>query len=1336
MTPRDKTSVSPDAPKLTRPKLWLLIGLTVAGFLVTLIVGGLIFLGGLFAAGSPTLSRRIVSEINKAVGTDSTRFAGDRVHGTLLRGAVIENPRLLVRTPSGEVTWARARRLKVEYDLFDLLLGNTQDLRVELDAPRIDLVHDASGEVVVPLFAHRESKTESTRRTQLEVAIRDGGFSVDREQIRFGQIHGLATLNFGHDRSDLLIRNLAGVSQTPGRPGWLRVNGKVVIAGDSLRAEPLQVAVGESQITARAEWDLAQGRFRAGALRLHPLHLQEFLRVFDVNAEEGTLQGEVTFSGLPTDGEASARLDGDYAGEPVDTLILDAHSRPGAVEISRVEVRVRDATVAGQGLWNTQGSVAGDLTFRGIDPARLPWWHAPDDMPSGSLAGTAKVQLRRARPRPQADATIELAESRFGRLEIHGGSLRVHSSPEGAVSMDSSFLDLPGATLALQGTLARDRALQAMLHGTITDLHEFNPLLDPVGAESGTGHVTARLSGTLDAPTFVSQGELYGARLTNGLACDTMTVEAQGRILPKLDLTGDVGARGLMAGARPLGNLDAIVSGGERLKIERYRQSLGDTLLTMHGVLSFVSGGVRADLDTLTFHSGIHNLRNRGPVRISSLEDRVRVEDLALDLDPGVLEADVDWNPKGSTIDARGKIVGLDLARLQGISDSTQTGIGGLVRGEFQAAGRIEDPTISISGSVDHPEWNGVVGDSLAVDVNYVPGVLTVDRAIWVAGKSKASLAGTVRPRFTLEDWTKALEKHDPSWADRASLALEGSVESFDLGLIAPVDTTLRTLEGTATLRVRATGTPGDPIFDLDSRAPSLGFRGVTGELVGLRMDYKDRRLKIGRCDVRQGEAISKLTGEIPIDLGLYAKERLSRTEPLSLSLRVPGGDMSVLPVLFPDIASSSGRVTATADVKGTARQPTVTGNLKIVDGRLRLAGRDEIIEGITVDAVFDQERVQITKATARQGKKGSLSATGWWRWPTAAPAPGEPPSVGPRGEYAFKVKATDFTTTDRLNYLFRLTGALDIVNARNPAGAVVPSITGNVAINKGELTLDLSKPAGEPGEPLPILYNINVDIPGNVFYRTLDAEVELESDGNVIFKNEGEGDLALGILNVKGGKYYILTRQFRNLQGTVNFNSPDRIDPEVNISADTTIPDPSKTHTVYLALSDRVSRLKVRVYDDEGTSPNDLWKALALGQFAPSAGVSVNSGSSTTDTPGVALPISNYLFQNLEHIIGGTGFIDTIDLRSGASAQASGGSTSSNSNSPVSMVGVGKYVTPDLYLKYARDFSGTGEEQVNADYRFTRHLLLKGQQIRRTTTTQGQEPQEYSIDLKVRLEY
>jgi autotransporter translocation and assembly factor TamB len=252
--------------------------------------------------------------------------------------------------------------------------------------------------------------------------------------------------------------------------------------------------------------------------------------------------------------------------------------------------------------------------------------------------------------------------------------------------------------------------------------------------------------------------------------------------------------------------------------------------------------------------------------------------------------------------------------------------------------------------------------------------------------------------------------------------------------------------------------------------------------------------------------------------------------------------------------------------------------------------------------------------------------------------------------------------------------------------------------------------------------------VPGNFFYRNLDAEVEMESQSSpLIFRNDGYGDLALGVLEVRGGQYYVVTREFRNLQGTVNFNNPDRIDPEVNIVGETSLPTPEGTsQTVYLSLTDRMSRLKVTVYDDAGTSQNELWKALAFGQFV--RGYDVSSTAASGADASVMVPISNYLFQNVERWLGSTGFIDTIDLRGGGNAD-----DTDDRNSPISAFGVGKYVTPELYFKYSREFSGETDEQISADYRVSRHLLLKGQQIRDLS---GTEDTEYNLDLKIRLEY
>src|SRR6266853_2591380 len=67
--------------------------LVAALSIAILLCFGYMLVAGLFASGNPGLSRRIMTEINRAVGTDSTRFTADRVRGTVLRGAVVENPR-------------------------------------------------------------------------------------------------------------------------------------------------------------------------------------------------------------------------------------------------------------------------------------------------------------------------------------------------------------------------------------------------------------------------------------------------------------------------------------------------------------------------------------------------------------------------------------------------------------------------------------------------------------------------------------------------------------------------------------------------------------------------------------------------------------------------------------------------------------------------------------------------------------------------------------------------------------------------------------------------------------------------------------------------------------------------------------------------------------------------------------------------------------------------------------------------------------------------------------------------------------------------------------------
>jgi len=1319
-------------------RLWFWIPAAMVTLLVLGVIAAVTALTLLFKSGDPELSSQIITLLNQAVGTDSTRFVTDGVRGTLTKGAIVKNPRLLVRTPGGEFTWARARSLRVDYDLAALVLGRPQIFRIELDDPRVDLVHDKNGELVLPRFASHGKGKPSKQETTIEIVVRNGTLTVDREGIRFGRIGGNATLVTGGEASSIFIRDLSGSSETPGRPGRLDLNGRVLIAANSLRAAPLEIALGSSRITAHLDWDLAHASARAGRLTLHPLQVQEALRSLEIQSQEGTVRGDVVFSGTPTAGQARANLTGAYGGEPIDTLVLEARSRPGAIRFDAIRLRVRKSEVGGTGTLFTRGVLVADLAFHDVNPAVIPWLKSPEHTPSGNLAGQVRIEGQRGSQHPSGRVELALASSHLGNLDIDRAFFKGRFRPDGAAAIDSGWIAVPGAKLVGHGTLGAKRAIDARVTVTLEDLTRLNRLLGPMRAASGTGRFTGYVSGTLDSARFDARGELQKSRFENGLASDSVVVVAQGVLTPKIDLTAEVGVRGLRADSRPLGNVDAAVAGGETLSVLHYRQALGDTVLTLQGVIHFEKDQTEATVDSLRLAAGTHVIRGKGPVHVIAMQRHVRVDDLLLDLDPGTLSASMDWNPDDDIVDFRGHIADIDLSRVREIQRWRP--VSGLANAEVLVTGSIHDPEASLRLEVAQPDVGKVAGDSLVLNADYAPGVLTIARGDWASGTSRLRLSGTVRSHMTAEDWIHAVTSGDHGWASRATLAIRAVSDSFDLSLLAPADTSLRTLEGSARMEATLTGTPAAPEIEVTGSAPRLTYQGVDASIAAADLAYEDRRLRIKRFEAHPSESVSHVEGVIPIDLSLYAPRRLLDTDPISLHVDMPDGNLAILPILFPEVVGAcSGRLSATLAVSGTPQHTIVNGTCKVTKGRVRFAGRDEVLEDLTASATIDQERIQVTSATAHQGKRGQFSATGWWRWPTEHESMPNPEDFGPAGDYNFHVLLTDFTTTDGVSYSFAVTGDLTVANTRNPDGAEVPWVTGHAIVSKGEITLDLSKPPEEPGEPLPFMYNVTVRIPGNLFYRNLDAEVEVETetDADLIFKNEGYGDLALGVLDVRGGKYYVLTREFRNLSGTVNFNSPDRIDPEVDIVGETSLPTPTgEPLTVYLALTDRVSRLKVRVYDEGGQhTSSELWKALAYGQFVGGGTITTAGGGTATASENaggsVAVPISNYLFQNVEHWIGSTGFIDTIDLR------GSTGTANSTSTSPISVVGVGKYVTPDIYFKYSRDFSGSAEEQTNLDYRLTRRLLVKGQRIRRAAANSQNLPtEEYNLDLKIRLEY
>ena len=1323
---------TPEEPKRRRDARvrWIVIGVVTLALLLVL-GGGVGVLSALFESGDLGLSKRVVGAVNAAIGSDSTRFVCDRVHGTLLRGAIVERPRLLVRTARGEFTWAAARRARVDYDLWMLLVSSRRSFTLSLDSLQVVIARDSTGSVIMPRF-RKGSGAPSRVETRIHVALRGASLQMVRERIEISGIKGRGNVTVSPNGSSALVDRLEGVASGAGASTPVRVEGMVAFRDSLWRVDPLIVTLPASKVTASAEWNSRRGRAQEGTLRLAPLVLEEVLPILDVEGVAGSLRGDVLFAGALGDGVAEGCLEGTLAGESFDTLLVRAAFQRDGIRVERLESRLRGATVTGVGRIDSRGELDATLQFSKADPASFPWWRAPAGTPHGSLAGEARLRLSRARPRPAVRVAATLRRSHIGRIPIDRATFLVQAPPRGGLLLDSLALDSPGARLTGGGTLGADGALRLSASVTVSDLSRMGTLLAPLAPRGGKGRATASLGGTLDAPTLELRAAIARPRFESGLGADSVVVSAAGPLAPTLDLRGAVRVARLEAKGRALGNVDATFSGGSPLAVDRFVQSMGDTTLTLRGAVSFDRAGVTARVDSLRLVAGALRATATEPARVVFTRGRLHASPLALDLSPGRLEADLDWNVSKGTIDLRGFLEGLELARFSRGEVGAPTG---RVRAQFVASGPTEDPEVSIGGTISNPHLGGLAGDSLEARLEYAPGVLTVESLKWRRGASRATLLGSLRTSSTLERLLRRWGARDRGWADGVTATMEATADSFDLALLAPVDTTLKSLEGSAEVRARIGGTVASPILSVVARASRLHYQALEGTVPSAEFAYRDGVLTLEGLEIRQGASVSRVAGFIPVDLAPFARERWRRDEPLRLSVRMNEADFAVLPSLTSLVASSAGKLSGEAEVTGTPRRPKLSGSVRLREGKVRFAGRYEVLEGIAIDGAFDEERLTLTRIEARQGKRGRITGEGVWRWSDlgqALPAG----SIGPPGEYEVRLKAADCVATDREYYLFQFSGSFVVANGRTDAGVVKPRITGNAVVSRGELTMNLAAPAGEPPPPLPFLYDINAEFPRQFKYRQLDTEIDLA--GTLQLRNEGERDIALGVLTVKGGQFYFLTRKFQDLTGDVNFNSLERFDPDVAIDAKTRVPrvengGGGEDREIYLAVTGRASQLQIRPWDKSQSTPGELWRYLSVGQFSGAESPDAVQAADPLSGGGLRLPIRDYLFRNAERWIAGSGFIDTIDLRSGSRS----GEAAKTFGGPIDLgtVGVGKYVTRDLFLKYSRDFSGQSAAGISAEYRVTRHLLLRGQQIQgRQASTRAD--QEYNLDLKIRVEY
>jgi len=604
----------------------------------------------------------------------------------------------------------------------------------------------------------------------------------------------------------------------------------------------------------------------------------------------------------------------------------------------------------------------------------------------------------------------------------------------------------------------------------------------------------------------------------------------------------------------------------------------------------------------------------------------------------------------------------------------------------LQAAGiELETLHVNANGAVEQLQFDAVAQGA--------PGTVSVagstDRrnGLWRATLARLQLAPARGSQWTLQAPT-TLSQTSGGWriTDSCLAASDGGTLCASGGWPAPgLDIEGRGLPLTLVapyLPERSDGQTwqlhGEFALDADvrqSRGRWLGHARLTSASGGLESSdrtrddlfaYRDLQLEADfgpqRVQATLGAAVS---GNGRVDATLATG--WDAFAPLSGDVRVRMTELTWLELLSPDIVAPTGLLVGDITLGGTRGAPTLGGQARLTgfSAEIPALGIKPTDGTLTLDALPDgTARIN---GSLRSGE-GTLAIDG---------------SVGWRDEGAplqFTVKGNDVLAAD--------TGELravidpDLVVRHTPGEAL--SVTGKVFVDSATIDLEGLEGAAQVSEDVVILDPVDPKAAKAALATPLEMDLVIELGNDVLLNGFGlngtlDGSLrvqaepgtamfATGMLEV-GGRYRAYGQNIDITRGRLVWTGDAIGNPRLDIRAERRVGDV----IAGIDVSGRATRPQASVWTDPATDQSQALAYLALGRPLATAS---GDESQRLDAASAALSAGGSLIASQ---LGASLGLDDAGVME---SRALGGS----------VIGVGKYLSPKLYVSYGVSLLGTGQ--------------------------------------------
>jgi autotransporter translocation and assembly factor TamB len=404
-----------------------------------------------------------------------------------------------------------------------------------------------------------------------------------------------------------------------------------------------------------------------------------------------------------------------------------------------------------------------------------------------------------------------------------------------------------------------------------------------------------------------------------------------------------------------------------------------------------------------------------------------------------------------------------------------------------------------------------------------------------------------------------------------------------------------------------------------------------------------------------------------------------------NLNIAIAGtSPLAVVGTRIPGVRFQQGMVNTRVSIRGPLRDPVFEGQALVQDGALYVAALNEHLSQLKGEIQFAGQTIAIQTLTGRFAG-GNIAVSG---------------EVRLQRFQLHDMSLTAEATQVRLRYP---NGFFASLNAEIVAtgGSEGQQITGEVSLGQARYRqeLDLAslirqfrqralEPPSMAEESLQFDIRVYTRDPLRVENRL--AKLQLATDLNV--RGSPSRPVVLGHVDIEKGTADVGGSRFTSVSGSIDFLNPSRIEPFIDIVADTQ----KSGYQIHVMATGTPQQIDLHLTSEPSLAEPDILQLLTAG----ATGQAITTGVGTILPPRVSAFLTGQIAEEISHGVGGIVGIDRLDIEPVVGgAQRVGGPK----------VTVGKDVGKNLSVTYSTTVGSTLEDLVTIEYRLTDNISLLG---------------------------